>query len=441
MNARAAVAATGEWKMKKRLARTPRFASPRILALACLAAALAATAARADDRAPPMFSFSGYGTLGVVHSDESGADYLADAFKPSGPGATRAWSADVDSRIAGQVNANFTSRLSGVVQVISQQRYDNSYRPTIEWANLKYQVTPDFSVRAGRIVLPVYMVTDSRRIGYANPWVRPPVEVYSLVPVTSNDGVDMSYRLGFGEFTNTLQATVGRSDSKFPALPGIAGGTAKVRSLTAVVDTIDRGFGSLRLSYGRARLTIDAFDPLFDAVRLFGPQGDALIDKYAVDDKQVTFVGVGASYDPGKWFAMGEWAHFDTRSVIGAKSAWYLSGGYRFGKATPYVTYARNKGDSRASDPGLDLTGLPPQLVGIGTALNAALALQLAQVPVQETLSVGVRWDFVKNAALKLQYDRVKPSSSSPGTFGNFQPSYQPGHSVQLFSAAIDFVF
>src|SRR5665213_3993482 len=178
----------------KRDDRTKRSASTMALASGCLAALLAATAVRADEGTAPMFSFSGYGTLGVVHSDESGADYLADAFKPSGPGATRAWSADVDSRIAGQVNANFTSRLSAVVQVISQQRYDNSYRPTVEWANLKYQVTPDFSVRAGRIVLPVYMVTDSRRIGYANPWVRPPVEVYSLVPVTSNDGVDMSYR-------------------------------------------------------------------------------------------------------------------------------------------------------------------------------------------------------------------------------------------------------
>ena len=59
-------------------------------------------------------------------------------------------------------------------------------------------------------------MTDSRKIGYANPWVRPPVEVYRLVPVTSNDGVDVSYRLRVRSATNTFQVTAGRSDSRFP---------------------------------------------------------------------------------------------------------------------------------------------------------------------------------------------------------------------------------
>jgi hypothetical protein len=54
---------------------------------------------------------------------------------------------------------------------------------------------------------------------------------------------------------------------------------------------------------------------------------------------------------------------------------------------------------------------------------------------------VGVRWDFTSNAALKVQYDRVSLRGSSHGTFGNVQPDFPAGARVQLFSAAVDFVF
>lgn len=114
---------------------------------------------RASGEAPgaSMFSFSGFGTLGAVHSNEDHADFTS-VLKPNGAGYTHRWSTDVDSRIAGQINARFTSRLSAMVQVISEQLADNTYRPHVEWANLKYQPTPQISFRAGRIVLPALLV-------------------------------------------------------------------------------------------------------------------------------------------------------------------------------------------------------------------------------------------------------------------------------------------
>ena len=90
----------------------------------------------------------------------------------------------MDSRVGAQLNARFSPQVSAIVQVTSEQRYDGTYRPEVEWANIKYDVTPDFSIRAGRTVLPSFMVSDYRKVGYATPWVRPPVEVYSLMPLT-----------------------------------------------------------------------------------------------------------------------------------------------------------------------------------------------------------------------------------------------------------------
>jgi len=59
--------------------------------------ALCAAGARADDAGTSMFSFSGFGTVGVVHSSEDKADFTSSFFRPNGAGYSRSWSADVDS--------------------------------------------------------------------------------------------------------------------------------------------------------------------------------------------------------------------------------------------------------------------------------------------------------------------------------------------------------
>ena len=121
-----------------------------------------------------IFSFSGFGTVGLAHSSEKRADFIANDLQLRGAGRNGKWSAEVDSRIGVQLDAKFNSQLSAVLQVTSEQRYDGSYKPELEWANIKYQITPDLSVRAGRIVLPTFLLSDSRKVGYASPWVRPP---------------------------------------------------------------------------------------------------------------------------------------------------------------------------------------------------------------------------------------------------------------------------
>jgi opacity protein-like surface antigen len=394
--------------------------------------------ALSDDASASIFSFSGFGTLGVVHSSETDADFTNSTFKPNGAGFTRAWSPDVDSRLGAQVTANVTSQLSAVVQVISEQLYDNTYRPHVEWANTKYQFTPDLSVRVGRTVLSSFMFSDTRNVGYANPWVRPPVEVYSLVPISNSDGVDASYKLRVGDFVQTLVGSLGKNNPGLP--PSQGGGTAHARALWLISDTIEYGAATAHITYQNVHLTIPGLNRLFDAFRQFGPQGIALANEYDQDDKLVSFIGVGAMYDPGRWFALGEWGHDDFHSVLGSSTAWYVSGGYRLAKVTPYLTYSKVSVNSNTSDPGLTLSTLPPFLMGPATGLNEALNATLATIAEQRTISVGARWDFVKNVALKVQYDHTRIGAGSIGTLTNIQPGFAPGGTVNLFSVAIDFV-
>jgi len=409
-----------------------RFSSVATLILLAL---LASRQARADGPEKPIFSFSGFGTVGAAHSSEKKADFVTNGFKPNGAGRSRSWSAAVDSVIAGQVTATPTPQLSAILQVVSEQNYDNSYTPHVEWANLKYQITPDFDIRVGRTVLPIFLLSDTRKVAYTYAWVRPPLELYQLVPVTHSDGIDASYRLRFGDVTNTLQLDWGKGDNKIPN----GGGEARTRAAVTASNTIEYGALTARLSYGRANLNLNSFDALFGGFRQFGPEGIALADKYDASNKSLSFIGIGASYDPGEWFGNVEWGHLDSDSAIGKRTVWYASGGYRVGPFTPYLTYARATANN-LSDPGLTIASLPPQLAGPAAGLNAGLNSVLRAKPVQSTVSVGARWDVMKNTALKLQFDRTRISEGSNGTVTNIQPGFQPSR-LNVISATVDFIF
>jgi hypothetical protein len=396
----------------------------------------------AEDAAAPMFRAGGFGTLGVVHSSDYRADFTATAFEGTGAGNTRRWSPAVDSLVALQADGRFNSKVSGVLQVVVEQNYNATYWPQIEWANIRYEFTPDFSLSIGRTELAVFMLTDSRRIGYANPWVRPPVEVYSLLSVDSNDGIAARYRWDMAGGTDTFQVAAGRTDPKFPpANAGGGSGSAHVRRQVALDNTFELGATTLRVNYYQSRVTVPNLESLFEPFREFGPPGIAIADRLDVNRSLFTFLDASASYDPGKWFAMGEWARIKTHSVLGENSGWFVSAGYHFGAVTPFATYARVKANSSTSDAGLDAAAVPPYLQGSVMFLNSTLNATLRDLAVQRTVSVGGRWDFMKNVDAKMQFDHTNLGNDSAGTLRNLAPGFQPGSAVNIFSATVDFVF
>jgi hypothetical protein len=381
-----------------------------------------------------MFSINGFGTVGVVHSSDDKADFTATPYEPNGAGYSRSWSASVDSLIGAQVAANLTPGLTAVVQLIVQQNYDNTYWPHVEWANIKYQFTPDFDLRIGRMLWPTFLESNSRKVGYGIPWVRPPVEVYSHNPITTLDGMDASYRLHLGEVTNTLQADYGRNLSiQFPAAhldaPYAAG----------IFNDTEYGAALLHLGYCISNVTLNTASALFAGYRQLGAQGAAVAEDFDAVNKSVTLLTIAGSYDPGRWFVMGEWIRYRSESFIGGTTGWYATGGFRIAAFTPYLTYAQVSERTTSTD-GLNPSSEPAYLAPEIAALNAGLNQLLASRPVQYTSSMGVRWDFMKNFDLKVQLDRINLGAGSVGTLMNVQPGFQPGSIVYVISTAVDFV-
>jgi hypothetical protein len=404
-------------------------------------AIFAAAAGTPDEPAASMFTFGGFGTLGVVHSDQPLADFTSSSAEAQGAGHTRAWSAAVDSLLAAQVGVQLTPQLSAVLQLVSEQNADSSFSPHVEWAYVKYQFTPDFSVRVGRTNLDEFLLTDSRNVGFAYPWVRPPIEVYNLVPVTNSDGIDFNYRLAVADGSNSIDASIGHAHYHYPVSSTQSTVTSDVTEELLLVDTFQRGAATLRLSYGQAHVTFPTFDPLFDAFRELGPQGVGIADLYDANDRILTFYGAGAAYEPGEWFLMAELGRIDAHSVLGEATGWYVSGGRRLRKITPYATYAQTRPNTSTRASGLDVAALPPSLAAVAAALNAELNTALATIASQRTVSLGARLDVTSSIDLKLQLDHTNLGADSHGWLTNLQPGFRPGSSLTLISATLDFVF
>ena len=398
---------------------------------------LSLSTALAEETRAIDYTVSGFGTVGLAHSSERQADFTNSPFlKKTGAGFSDDWSAHVDSVLGVQVAANINPQVSAVLQVISQQRYDGTYTPEVEWANVKYQFNPDFNVRIGRTAMPSLLVSDYRYVGYSTPWVRAPMEIYGVIPITKNDGADASYRLYIGGAATTFQASYGHSEIKNDN--GVA--PILINNAVGIFNTTEIGHAIFHLAYQEADLTFPLTNPLFDGFRQFGPAGVAIADRYNANDRRIKLTALGAIYDRDDWFVMGEWSQLVSASFIGAQTGWYVSGGYRMGEFTPFATYAQSGKKSNTTDPGLNPATLPPYLAGSVAVLNAGLTSVL-QGASGQTLSLGSRWDFTRNVALKLQYDVAKLNAESSGILTNKQPGYQPGGAYNVFSVALNFVF
>jgi len=425
------------WRFENRHMQHARRGRSLAVSLLALGLTLGAGARAQDSTGPaPTWSLSGFGTLGAVHSSEPNADYTASVLKSSGAGATRRWSMDVDSRLGMQLDLAFDKRWSAVLQVVSEQDLNNSYRPRVEWANVKYQATPELALRVGRIALPMFLSAEYRKVGYVYPWVRPPVEGYGALPFTSSDGVDANYRWSLGPVRNTTQVFYGHADE-----PLIAPMRAYGRRVTGLANIADWGALSVRASVIGVEATTTLGQALFDALRAAGPAGTALAQAYAIDHKHLHVASIGVNYDPGRWFLMAEASRTHSDSLLGATRSAYVSAGWRHGDFTPYATWSRVAAAGPTSTPGLPLAGLPPALARQAAVLNAGLNALLATIPQQDSASVGLRWDLHADMALKLQYDRVRPHGGSRGTLINQTPGFESGGTAHVASVALDFVY
>jgi hypothetical protein len=391
------------------------------------------------------FSLKGFGTAGLVYNGDREADFAAEStLAATGVGRTNPLTYAVDTKAGIQLDWQVTDRFSLTAQTLAKQFPDRSWNPQLEWGYLKFKVTPNLDLRAGRIRPPIYLLSDYLDVNYANPWVRPPVEFYSVTPIRRMEGGDLLWRPQTGAITWLVQPYVGRSQT------AARGGEIGLDQILGLNVSASLGDFTLRTGYIHTRMTVTSnfMDLAFGAFAQLCNLGDQTACKSRGElnhkDREASFGSLGLTWDNGDYFISGEWGRRDTDTSIADLMSWYLTGGARFGRWTPYLIYSE-----MVSDSPLDHERGSPMTNFITTGLLRGNPTD------QRTLSLGVRYDLMDNLAIKAQWDHTMTecitspdpwAGQATGTCGGWfilatEAFTRKAQAIDLLSLSVDFVF
>ena len=118
----------------------------------------------ADGGLGNYFTYSGFGTAGLAHSDTNDAEWVQN-FQTEGSNDNADYK--TDSKLAIQGTVTPTQWLSGTAQLLTEQRFGPDFTTKFEWAFIKLKPLPGLSIRGGELELPTFLVSDTRNVGYA----------------------------------------------------------------------------------------------------------------------------------------------------------------------------------------------------------------------------------------------------------------------------------
>ncbi|MBS1161233.1 MAG: hypothetical protein H6R15_3652 [Proteobacteria bacterium] len=369
-------------------------------------------------------SLNGFGTLGAVRTTSRDVEFVRDLSQPRG--AVDRWDAKVDSILGLQANWRLNPELEAVVQAVSRYRYDKTYTPEISWAYLKYDPTPQLSLRAGRLGTEFFMMADSRQVGYSYLPVRPPGDFFWYLPFYSINGADASLTLPVGDNVVRGKVYYGISEGKIP----YGQWQWKLDGSAMVGGYLDYQLGAwlVRASYANIRFNHNM--PIVDlltARSLPTPIIRQVDDYLAAANTRSHYYSLGAIYDSGPWQLQLMLNKITQGSeIFESSSAGYVLAGYRIGQVTPYVGFSWIRSEKRGpmNNPVLD-----PLLDVIKAESHAN----------QNTTILGARWDFARNLALKAQWDGIRGEPASIFPFREEQDAWRG--KMDVFSISMDFVF
>lgn len=372
------------------------------------------------------FSIQGFGTLGAVRTTTDHVEFVRDLSQARG--ATNEWTAKTDSALGLQANWQVTPQWQAVAQVLSRYRFDRTFHPEMAWAFVKFEPSPNLSLRAGRLGTEFFMLADSRWVGYSFLTVRPPGDYFWHLPFYSIHGADASLAVPLGEGVVRGKVFYGLSRGHIP----LADEQWDIRRSPMVGAYLEYQLGGLQLrtSYANIRFRHDL--PL--APVLAKEKGIALpvaaANYLKTRNTRTHYYSLGLVYDKGPFQAQLMLNHIDQGTqALSDSSAGYLLLGYRVGNVTPFVGYSRVLSREKSRPP-------------LGDALSDAIVTYVVEDSHsrQNTVFAGARWDFARNVALKAQWDGIRGSSSSLFPYRKDDRARWGGR-MDVFSVSLDFVF
>jgi len=352
----------------------------------------------------------------MARSSDDSAEYVRDLSQAHG--VTGHWGFETDSILGLQANVGIRPELEAVVQVVSQHGSEGNFNPELTWAFLRFEPTPTWSLRAGRLGTELYMLADSRMVGYSYVTVRPPADYYGTLPFDFIDGMDIGFarQVSRGLVKAKLFAGLSREQAPWADVQFNMSGTLLVGGYLDFLT----GSWQFRISQVGVKFEHDLpVESFYQA--LPAPAADEL----RIAGKWSGFTSLGLIYDSGP-LQTHMMASKTVNDHAAFQDTWagYLIMSYGIGDLRPFIGLSIAKSKSK------DLRYPAPGYT------DAYLAQFVSD---QHTSFLGARWDFMESVSLKAQVDIIRGDADSRFLYRWETPEWDG--SMTVFSLALDFVF
>ena len=345
---------------------------------------------------------------------------------------------DYSTSSVSKFGVQMTFQVSDDIDVTGQlvaKGVDN-YDVIAEWAYISWDVSDNLTARVGRQRTPYYLLSEYLDVGYAYPWTRPPIEMYSL-PLNNTDGLALLYDFNMGDWNFGTHAYIGEGFGDVDQLAG----SFKLQN-RGVAFTAATGPWSMRFGYSNSEVKVVEIDPNGAGAALLSGINDSLLPLAAFvpgadvkalpqDGIETNYLSLAGSYDDGAWLVIAEYSNLEVKDFVQpAGDGGYVMVGYRFGKWMPHVTYSQFSTDSKNDDQVQDyidaalavgraaptLSAVPAVVAGIATGMAQIANGLETLVQQQDSITLGVVYDITSR--VKAKFDVTEYSNF--GEYNNY---------------------
>ena len=371
-------------------------------------------------------SIYGFGTIGLTYQNNENIIYESNWRMDRGTDGDV--SLQNDSKFGLQLDWQIHPKLSFTIQGSV-----DSAGATLEWANLKYNITDELDIKVGQMRFPTAMYSDILKVSYSYDWVRLPEDVYGILPLTSYQGAELNYQTIYKDIEYHIKFYGGTSKDTMVGTKDVGDYDIELKhtfgvNLALIFDSLEiyTGYTQTDISITNDRINM-YFDALYQSD--ISPIQKDILKDYDPRDKKTKYLSLGFKYNYRNAYLLGEYVDIDMNNIISDNYAWYLTAGYHIDKFTPNITYSK-------------VTGRSNYQVETGNEQIDKDLQEMAErtLTSQEHITLGVRYDIKENIALKAQYDHIKESDKGRGISIHKEEPYEPTD-IDLFSLSMDFIF
>jgi hypothetical protein len=380
---------------------------------------------------------SGFGTLGVTSAGKKQFGYHKELNHDALFGEVSIFA---DSVFGLQLDANLLPNLSATIQAIAEERVQYDFNNIVDWAYLSYQVTPNTVVRAGRMGIDLFMLSEYRNVGFAYLWTHPVIEFYTPISLSHYDGFDLKYTRKISPGYLEFKVYGGQTGSDIRVSRGDL--NLRMRPFMGANVTFESDDWKVRLVYATTEVSSirSQLDPLLGTLnsipQSIWPQATTLSGILDGVNERASFYSAGFAYDNNKWLIQSEFALMASDWPSVNMTNGYLSIGRRMGPVAFYTigAYAKSRDN---------LTKVAPPLIS-SPALNQlqTITQNVLNAPRinQNSISLGLRWDLHSQIALKAQWDHTWVRKHGGGLLILKEP-LEKDITLNTFSLNLNFVF